>query len=66
METKKTNRGGARPGAGRKRKGHVPIMITIHPTLVARLDAVTDNRSAFIAELLEKALPAIEPDDSPK
>lgn len=63
METKKSNRGGARPGAGRKPKGHVPIMITISPELVARLDRMTNNRSAFIAKLLHDALPPLETEE---
>ncbi len=53
-------RGGARPGAGRKKRDRRLVVLTIDPALVGRLDAVTNNRSRYIAELLDRVLPRDE------
>lgn len=57
MESKKSTRGGARPGAGRKKQDRRTITLTIDPAIISRLDCVTNNRSRYIAELLERELP---------
>lgn len=49
-----------RPGAGRKKLGLRNLMLCVPPpSLVERLDRVTDNRSGYIAELLDKVLPTL-------
>lgn len=50
-------RGGRRPGAGRKKQDRRLVVLTIDPALVVRLDAITNNRSRYIAELLDRELP---------
>lgn len=60
MDLNKGTRGGRRPGAGRKKFGRQTLSLTLHPSLIERLDRVTDNRSRYIAELLERELPPLD------
>jgi hypothetical protein len=56
-----TNRGGARPGSGRKRRGRVKYALTLRPETVARLNAAVSNgqRSEFIELAIVAALDRI-------
>jgi len=52
----KSNHGGARKGAGRKPgRKVVSGSVTMEPALWAKLDKLTDNRSAWIAERVKRA-----------
>ena len=52
----KPTRGGKREGAGRKPgRKVVSGSVTMEPTLWAKLDKLTDNRSAWIAERVKRA-----------
>lgn len=50
-QVKKSNRGGARPGAGRKRTSASSIALRI-PQDVAEILARVENRSAYIVEAI--------------
>lgn len=56
-ENRVERRGGSRPGAGRKKRDRQTVVLTIDPAIISRLDVVTNNRSRYIAELLERELP---------
>lgn len=54
----KSTHGGARKGGGRKPDGEKPkvrIMLTIDESDLAKLDRLTGNRSAWVAERIRKA-----------
>jgi len=52
----KPTRGGKREGAGRKPgRKVVSRSVTMEPVLWAKLDKLTDNRSAWIAERVKRA-----------
>ncbi len=59
MEQKKETRGGRRPGAGRKKRGCRTLSFTIPEAIAERLYRATDNRSRYIADLLDRELPPL-------
>ncbi len=53
MEEIKKQRGGYRAGAGRKESGRdVPLSIRISKDAMDKLNAMTDNKSAYIDKLI--------------
>ena len=56
LKQMKPTRGGKREGAGRKPgRKVVSGSVTMEPALWAKLDKLTDNRSAWIAERVKRA-----------
>ena len=58
-EEKIERRGGRRPGAGRKRIGCTKLSFTLPQDIAERLSRATDNRSGYIAALLDRELPPL-------
>lgn len=50
--TLKARRGGARPGAGRKRSGNVRLWVSVPPALKARIEACAKREGKSVADLL--------------
>jgi len=52
-------RGGARPGAGRKHSGRVPLMLRVRPQLARRLRAVAKKSGRSMSEIAEERLAGV-------
>lgn len=49
-------RGGARPGAGRKNKGHVRLQLLVPPTTRAKIERIAAREQISLSEAVSRAI----------
>lgn len=56
--TMTAQRGGRRPGAGRKPTGHVPLRLNVSPAVRKRIEAEAKRRDISLSAVVEEAFSA--------